>query len=215
MFRNECPEGGINMTGYTAKASLYCLATGGSYQSLSGKGDGEQGICSFRNGNSCNAAEYFAGRCTKESGKTQASFTDPFAYCAAVETADSPDARYCGEKMPDSIIQAMVRERLVSGDAPREFRQNAVWRCMNGRVLVCQFGANIPCKEKADLSRVPTPAMENFCRSNPEAEIPATVTGRATVYLWGCGNGKPKVVKQIFKSDPRRFLAEFWQELKR
>jgi hypothetical protein len=30
---------------------------------------------------------------------------DPFAYCAAVETIDTPDGRYSGAKMPDAIIQ--------------------------------------------------------------------------------------------------------------
>lgn len=69
MFQNECPLGGIDMTGYASEAARFCAATGGSYLPPAGKGDDEQGICSFQNGISCEAGEYFAGRCSKETGK--------------------------------------------------------------------------------------------------------------------------------------------------
>ncbi len=85
---------------------------------------------------------------------------------------------------------------------------------MNGNVWVCHFGANLPCQEKADTSQTPTSEMQDYCKANPTADnIPAAVTGRATVYEWGCKDGKPAVVKQVFQSDPRGFLANFWYEL--
>jgi hypothetical protein len=56
----------------------------------------------------------------------------------------------------------MVEQGIVSADAPPEFQQNAVWRCANSSVWVCHFGANLPCLEKADVSKAPTPAMEDF-----------------------------------------------------
>ncbi|MGC8786903.1 MAG: hypothetical protein ACP5Q1_05700 [Anaerolineae bacterium] len=141
-------------------------------------------------------------------------FADPFAYCAAVGTMDTPDARYTGPAMPDSVIQAMVAQGIVSADAPPEFQKNAVWRCMDGKVWVCHYGANLPCLEKADTSQVPTSEMEQFCTENPAADvIPAYVTGRATVYEWKCQDGKPVVVSQIFAVDPQGYLADFWYEL--
>jgi hypothetical protein len=144
----------------------------------------------------------------------QSSYNDPFAYCAAVGTIDTPDARYIGPKMPDSVIQAMIQQGIVSADAPLAFQQNAVWRCMNNSVWVCHFGANLPCLEKADMTQVPTSGMEDYCKMNPAADtIPAAVTGRATVYEWACKDGKPEVVKQLFKSDPQGYLADFWYEL--
>jgi hypothetical protein len=97
-------------------------------------------------------------------------YSDPFAYCAAIGTIDKPDERYAGPKMPDSIVQGMIKEGVISADAPPEFQENAVWRCMDKSVWVCQFGANLPCLEKAITSRVPTSEMEGFCRSNPKAE---------------------------------------------
>ncbi len=145
----------------------------------------------------------------------QSRFNDPFAYCAAVGTVDSPDARYTGAKMPASIIRAMKRQGIVSADTPREFADNAVWRCMNGDVLVCHFGANLPCLDKADTSRTPTPAMAEFCRANPTADvIPAAVTGRATVYQWDCVEGKAMASKTLFTPDARGYLSQFWYVLK-
>jgi hypothetical protein len=141
-------------------------------------------------------------------------YSNPFAYCAAIGTIDTPDARYIGPKIPDSIVQGMIKQGIILADAPLEFQQNAVWRCMNNSVWVCHFGANLPCLEKAITSQVPTPEMEDFCKTNPTAEsIPAAVTGRATVYEWKCNNGKPEVVGQLFTVDPQGYLANFWYKL--
>jgi hypothetical protein len=149
---------------------------------------------------------------TEITGRT---YDSPFAYCAAVGTIDSPDKLYTGPEMPASIVRAMIRQGIVSAGAPQTFRRHAVWRCMNNAVWVCFFGANIPCLEKADVSRTPTAAMEEYCSENAGAKsIPAYVTGRATVYEWGCRNGKPEVVRQIFKVGPRGYLADFWHELR-
>jgi hypothetical protein len=141
-------------------------------------------------------------------------YNDPFAYCAAVGTVDAPDERYTGPEMPDSVVEGMIKEGIVSADAPREFQEHAVWRCMNNSVWVCHFGANLPCLEKADLSQAPTLEMEDFCKTNPVADnIPAAVTGRATIYEWKCNAGKPEVVRQVFQVDPQGYLANFWYQL--
>jgi hypothetical protein len=131
-----------------------------------------------------------------------------------VGTIDTPDGRYKGDKLPVSIIRGMIQQGIVSADMPQEMQQNAVWRCMNNKVWVCHFGANLPCQEKADMSQTPTTEMTDFCKTNPTADnIPAAVTGRATVYEWGCKGGKAEVVKQVFKSDAQGYLADFWYEL--
>ena len=117
--------------------------------------------------------------------------------------------------MPDSILQAMVREGIVSADAPRDFQGHAVWRCMEGSVWACHFGANLPCQERADPSQEPSAEMQAFCRENPSTEgIPAAVTGRATVYEWRCRDAKAVVVRQVLTGDPQGYLAEFWYELR-
>jgi len=144
----------------------------------------------------------------------QSSYSDPFAYCAAVGTVDAPDGRYNGLEMPDAVVQGLIQQGVVSADAPAEFQKHAVWRCMDGQVWVCHFGANLPCQEKADTSQVPTSELEAFCKENLTADsIPAAVTGRATVYEWECSAGKPQVVRQVFQVDSQGYLADFWYEL--
>jgi hypothetical protein len=141
-------------------------------------------------------------------------FADPFAYCAAVGTVDAPDERYTGPAIPDGVVQGLIDLDLVTADAPREFAEHAVWRCVDGQVTVCHFGANLPCTEKADTSREPSAAMREFCQSTPDEEfIPAAVTGRATVYEWRCTGSTPEVAREVLHADARGFLSEFWHLL--
>ncbi len=142
------------------------------------------------------------------------SYNDPFDYCLTIETIDTPGERYVGPEMPDSIVLGMIEQKIVSNDTPQEFQTRAVWRCMNTSVWVCHYGANLPCLEKADTTQEPNLDMETYCQANPTSDfIPASVTGRATVYEWRCKDGKPKVVQQYFTVDPQGYLAEFWYEL--
>lgn len=145
---------------------------------------------------------------------SKGTYEDPYAYCTAVGTIDAPDTRYNGPAVPDSIAKGLVDQGVVSADAPADFQKNAVWRCMDGQVWACHFGANLPCQEKADSSQEPTAEMKEFCTANASADvIPAVVTGRATVYEWKCTDGKPAVVRQVFKADERGFIADFWYKL--
>jgi putative hemolysin len=213
LMRGECPSGGVKITGYVTSAAQYCAITGGEYTVTgSSNTEQEQGTCTFKNGKACDAADYFAGTCDPNSEVK--SYNDPFLYCMAVGTIDTPDESYTGEKVPQILVQDMIDLGLVTADAPKEIQQNAVWRCMDSSLWVCHFGANLPCTEKADSSQTPTSAMEDYCKANPSAEsIPAATTGRATVYEWKCTGGKPEVGQQILHSDPQGFLSEFWHQL--
>jgi putative hemolysin len=213
LMRGECPVGGLKVTGYITPAAQYCAISGGEY-TVTGTDDSgqEQGTCVFQNGKTCDAAEYFAGTC--DINNEVGSYSDPFLYCNAVGTIDAPDERYTGEKIPEILAQDMIALGLVTADAPKEIQQNAIWRCMDNSVWVCHFGANIPCAEKANLDKTPTPAMEDYCKANPSAEtIPAFTTGRATVYEWKCTDGKLEAGQQILNADPQGFISEFWYQL--
>ena len=141
-----------------------------------------------------------------------AGFTDPFAYCAAVGTIDEPNSRYAGPKVPELVARGLMKAFGAPAAAPVEpFLHNTFWRCMGGVVYACTVGANLPCQERADVSRAPTESMVNFCRNNPQAEvIPAVVTGRTTVYEWTCTNGRPEVARQFAHPDARGFLSNIW-----
>jgi hypothetical protein len=101
-------------------------------------------------------------------------------------------------EIPDVIVEGMIDQNIVSAEAPASIQQAALWRCMDGDVWGCTVGANLPCREKADLSETPTQTMEEFCQANPNADgIPAAVTGRATVYSWKCDGETPTVIEQM------------------
>jgi hypothetical protein len=142
-------------------------------------------------------------------------FHDPFAYCAAVGTIDVPGADYAGPRMPAEVARGLQRALGLPEDAPpAPLLENATWRCMDGKVYACAFGANLPCLEKADVARSPTPAMRAFCRDDPGADgIPMVVTGRATVYAWRCEGAAPAIERQITEPDARGYLANVWYEI--
>jgi hypothetical protein len=141
-----------------------------------------------------------------------AAFTDPFDYCAAVETVDTPDLRYSGPKMPDSVAKSLQKASGASADAPLElFVNNSFWRCLNGKVYACFVGANLPCTEKANIDKTLTSAETDFCKTNQNSDfIPAVVTGHDTVYSWGCKDSAPVILKQEFQVDSRGFISNFW-----
>ena len=145
----------------------------------------------------------------------QTQFSDPFTYCAAIGIIDAPDQRYTGPAAPEAIIKDLRKKAGIADNAPAEWvAAGTVWRCMNGKVWACFVGANLPCSEKANTSSSPQPAMNDFCKSNPDSDnIPAAVTGHATIYEWRCTNGAPTTVKQLDTPDAQGFLSNFWYEV--
>jgi putative hemolysin len=195
-------------------ASINCTKQGGVL-SIRKRADGsEYGLCTFQDKSECEEWALYRGECKRGAGAVQESYDNPYSYCAAVGTIEEPDRRYSGAAVPDPVIRGMVRQGMISADAPQEFKEKALWRCANGNVLVCHQGANLPCSEKADTSRAPSSAIRDFCKARLEADnIPAVVTGRATIYAWRCENGEPAIVRQLFKVDGQGYLAEFWIQL--
>src|SRR5215813_5358350 len=78
-------------------------------------------------------------------------FTDPVDYCKAVGTIDKPDSRYTGQKLP-----AWMAKELNLKPSQGTYLE---WRCANGAVLVCGYGANRPCASNATRSQKATLAM--------------------------------------------------------
>ncbi len=154
-----------------------------------------------------------ASAATAAPAATAAAFNDPFAYCAAVGTVDAPDARYTGEKMPDGLIKGYLKVAGIpeNPEFAQHYQDTTIWRCMDRQVMVCNFGANLPCDTKANTSREPTPEMGEFCKANPEVDfIPMAVTGHETIYSWRCSAGAPVLLEQIAHVDAAGYLQEIW-----
>jgi hypothetical protein len=140
------------------------------------------------------------------------SYSDPFAYCAAVGTVDTPDVRYTGLRMPDTVALGLKKASGASADAPIEmFTTGAFWRCMDGKVYACTVGANLPCDSKANTDKTPTQAENDFCQANLASDfIPAYVTGHDTIYIWRCKAGKAEIDRQGFHVDKQGYIVEIW-----
>jgi hypothetical protein len=144
----------------------------------------------------------------------QDSYSDPFAYCAAVGQIDSPDQRYSGPTMPDELFQGYLKSAGLNPntDYPESFKQMTIWRCMDHKVYACNFGANIPCDSKANTEKIPTQAMAEFCKQFPdESFIPMSVTGHNVIYSWHCVKGQPELLEQIDTVDAGGYQSSFWQ----
>jgi hypothetical protein len=144
---------------------------------------------------------------------TQTTYNDPFAYCAAVGTIDTPDARYNGPQVTDEIIIGYkTAAGLESSTEPMDmFKKTTIWRCMDSQVYVCNFGANLPCDSKANTDKNPTPEMGEYCKANPHSEfIPMSVTGHETIYSWHCVKDAAEVLGQIETVDAAGYLEQIW-----
>jgi Tol biopolymer transport system component len=143
----------------------------------------------------------------------QQTYSDPFAYCAAVGTIDTPNARYTGPQINDEIINGFkIAAGLEASPAPKEmFEKMTIWRCMDGQVYACNFGANLPCSSKANTDKTPSLAMEDYCKANPDSvAIPMSVTGHSTIYSWHCVKDTPELLNQIENVDAAGYLTQIW-----
>jgi hypothetical protein len=121
------------------------------------------------------------------------------SYCAKVKNDDKI------RKIEPEILPFARKE--YPGNEDRNLRESTVYRCMGGKVWICNYGANIPC-DGVDRSKG-SPAIDQWCRENPNEDyIPMAVTGHATMYQWKCARGKP--VKSPRKLDAQGFQGDIW-----
>ena len=86
-------------------------------------------------------------------------------------------------------------------------------RCMDGRLLACFTGANLPC-DKMNTARV-NEGAEAFCRTNPNAlVVPAFATGHDTTYVYRCVAQQAEITGEAFSLDRRGFAAKLWTPIK-
>lgn len=155
-----------------------------------------------------------AGDKSPEAGKT---FDNPFAYCEAAGTVDSPGADYTGPEVPEPIAKGLKKAFGSPESTPLDiFMKGTYWRCMDGKVYACNVGANLPCESKADVSKEPTEGMNEYCKENAGSDfIPMYVTGHSTVYDWKCDGATPVAGKQLSEVDSQGYQKNIWYEISR
>jgi hypothetical protein len=167
--------------------------------------------CSAPTGAVRRLAPLLAVAITLGAGRAEAAWTDPVAYCRAVRTIDKPDTQYTGPAVPDWMARALMRAVHAPPSAPLSVFRHAAWRCADGAVLACSYGANIPCDQKADASHTAPVGAKRFCAENHTADVvPAYATGHATIFEWRCAGGEPVIARQVLQVDPTGYPAAFW-----
>jgi hypothetical protein len=132
---------------------------------------------------------------------------DPSAHCAS-----GNDDRV--KPIPAELVPA-ARQALGVGleESDAALRAGAVYRCMSGKVWLCNHGANLTCA-KGDVSRVSKGAAA-WCKDHPGADVvPMVATGHVTIHAWTCV-GSAARIKQSEKLDPRGFIAGQWAPLEK
>lgn len=138
---------------------------------------------------------------------TPAAAQDVQAYCAKIGNDDRL------QPLPDALLAYARRMFDVPADmAASHVKATTSFRCMNGAVWLCDYGANLICG-KADISRS-SPGADRFCKQNPDSiGVPMSATGHATVYDWKCVGREARIIGQILRIDERGFIVENWKQL--
>ncbi len=122
---------------------------------------------------------------------------------------------HCSLIRNDDVVRKLPKEllndtRKLYGNGNTEdhwLMVSTVYRCMNGRVRLCNAGANIICA-KPSLRRG-SPEISAFCKQNPGSDVPMAVTGHDTLYGWKCV-GKRPVIDFTAERDGRGFIENVW-----
>lgn len=135
---------------------------------------------------------------------------------ACAQDVQSLCARMADDDRVRPIPAALVPEaRRLFGtpDSPSAYiRKSTSFRCMRGKVWLCNYGANLVCG-KANASRTSAGATD-FCKQNPGSDIvPMAATGHDTIYEWKCVGDEAHISRQIETVDPRGFITENWKQL--
>jgi hypothetical protein len=138
-----------------------------------------------------------------------AGFAGPVEQCAQAGNDDT--VRRYDPSLRPGLLKAYAalfpQARMPPDD--QEFQRGAHIRCMNGHLLACFTGANLPCA-KMSTARHNTGA-DAYCRTNPTAPfVPAFATGHESAYAYRCVDGRAEVSGETFKRDPRGFAASLW-----
>ena len=131
----------------------------------------------------------------------------PRATCRALGTDDTL------RPIPQSLIGAARASFELDNMPPEQIARGTVWRCRAGAVLMCNYGANLPCG-KANTSRTLPPEGAAWCQKNPNADfVPAYISGHDSVWHWRCQDGTPLASGPPARPTRAGFWCGTWRPL--
>jgi hypothetical protein len=100
----------------------------------------------------------------------------------------------------------------LHGMPAEQVRRSTVVRCMDGHLLACNGGANLPCG-KANTSQS-LRGGDAWCRQSPDSDfIPAYISGHDSIYRWRCTHGAPVASGPARPVDAHGFFTQYWKPL--
>lgn len=97
------------------------------------------------------------------------------------------------------------------GGVPREVATVGAtrWRCMDGRVFVCNRGASGSACLKMEASRAPSREIREACEDNPDQSFVATAVIANSSSTWRCEGQVPMIIRTV-PLDARGFMKGTW-----
>ncbi|TGW01072.1 hypothetical protein EN797_011805 [Mesorhizobium sp. M2E.F.Ca.ET.154.01.1.1] len=139
---------------------------------------------------------------------------DLYGFCRQVKNDDT--IRPYSHELYGGTVKAFKKLFPDAKNAPQEqeLQTQANYRCMNGKVLACFVGANLPCA-RMNAAR-DNPGADEFCKTIANADVvPAFATGHDAVYSYKCASGKAVVNGSAWALDKRGFAKKLWAEVPR
>jgi hypothetical protein len=126
------------------------------------------------------------------------------AYCQQAATAPAP--------LPASLVPVAQKAFGLHNADPAWVERSTVVRCMGGKLLACNIGANLPCGKANTATTLP--AADDWCRQNPNADfVPAYISGHDSASHWRCSNGVPAITGPPEPIDAQGYLMNYWKIL--
>jgi hypothetical protein len=130
----------------------------------------------------------------------------PDEYCRQIGTDDALRA------VPLSLVPTVVRLFHLQAMPVKQVERSTYFRCADRHILVCTVGANLACG-KAETRR-DLPGVKAWCVEHAGSQnVPAYVTGHATIYQWRCDGPWPVASPSALSVDQRGFISQNWKRV--
>ena len=130
-------------------------------------------------------------------------------FCAKVRNDDR--LRPYDAAMRPDFVRAFKKlfPNTTGGRSDAMLKAEAVFRCMDGKLVACFIGANLPCG-KIDRAQGNAGA-DAFCHANPQArDVPRVASGHASEFTFRCHDGRAEISGTAWTADSRGFAKETW-----
>lgn len=145
-------------------------------------------------------------------GAASAALADPGDLCAKVGNDDHLRP-YDPTLRPDFVRAYKYLNPKAKGTlGDPVLKAQAVYRCMNRKLMACFVGANLPCGKIDKASD--NPGADAFCRAHPGSrDVPLFASGHESLFHFRCEGLRAVVSGPAWTLDARGFAKEVWAPL--